>query len=155
MSARNDREALVVGDAPAPTGPYSHVIRVGEFAITAGFGPHDAKTGAMPSGIAAQTHAAIDNLQAALKAVGMTLGDVVKTTVHLADLRDVAAYNEAYATRFAEPFPVRTTVQSGLMGFLIEIDAMALRQPQSSPDAPSSDRGIAPMPLRERSLTDE
>jgi enamine deaminase RidA (YjgF/YER057c/UK114 family) len=69
----------------------------------------------------------IRNLEAALGAVGLTLSDVVKTTVHLADLADFGAFNEVYRARFPEPYPVRTTVGSQLAGFLVEIDAVAAR----------------------------
>ncbi|MGW9280908.1 RidA family protein [Streptomyces diastaticus] len=57
----------------------------------------------------------------------MSMRDVVKVTAHLRHLeRDFAAYDEAYRAFFAEPCPVRTTVGSGLMGILVEIDVVAL-----------------------------
>ena len=93
---------------------------------TAGFGPEHPRSGAVPDGVGAQTEQVIDNLEAALRVVGLGLGDVVKVTVHLQHLqRDFAAFNEVYARRFPEPFPVRTTVGSDLLDILVEIDVVA------------------------------
>jgi enamine deaminase RidA (YjgF/YER057c/UK114 family) len=97
------------------------------FVFTAGLSPHVPATGALPEGIQAQTDQAISNLSTALNAVGLNLSDVVKTTVHLSDLADFAAFNEVYRNRFLQPYPVRTTVGSQLGGFLVEIDAVAAR----------------------------
>ncbi|MQA85552.1 MAG: UTRA domain-containing protein [Streptosporangiales bacterium] len=119
-------------DLPTPAGPYSHVVEAGGFVYTAGLGPQDPDTGAAPDGIAAQTDRVIDNIERALAAVGLSIAHVVKTTVHLQHLdRDFAAYNEVYARRFAQPYPVRTTVGSSLPGILIEVDVVAVR-----PDRP-------------------
>lgn len=120
--------AITSDDLPRPAGPYSHVIDTGQFVFTAGFGPQDPATGETPEGVAAQTEQVISNVESALKAVGLTLADVVKTTVHLQHLdRDFPAYNEVYARRFPAPYPVRTTVGSTLANILVEIDAVAVR----------------------------
>jgi reactive intermediate/imine deaminase len=121
------KTATTSSELPPPGGPYSHLVEANGFVFTAGLSPHDPATGAIPDGIGAQTEQAISNLETALDAVGLTLSDVVKTTVHLADLADFAAFNEVYRKRFPEPFPVRTTVGSQLAGFLVEIDAVAAR----------------------------
>lgn len=113
---------------PAPAGPYSHVVEAGNVVWTAGFGPQDPADGKVPHGIEQQTEQVIDNVEAALAVVGLGLRDVVKATVHLQHLeRDFAAYNEVYARRFREPYPVRTTVGSNLLGILVEIDVVAVR----------------------------
>lgn len=112
---------------PAPAGPYSHVVTAAGLVWTAGFGPQNPQTGVVPEGIIAQTEQVITNVEAALRLCGLGLEDVVKTTVHLQHLkRDFAAYNEVYARRFADPFPVRTTVGSDLMDILVEIDVVAV-----------------------------
>jgi reactive intermediate/imine deaminase len=121
------KTATTSSELPPPGGPYSHLVEANGFVFTAGLSPHDPATGAIPEGIGAQTEQAISNLETALGAVGLTLSDVVKTTVHLADLADFAAFNDVYRKRFPEPFPVRTTVGSQLAGFLVEIDAVAAR----------------------------
>ena len=64
-------------------------------------------------------------MQAVLDVQGLTMNDVVKTTVHLQDLADFAEFNEAYAEFFSAPYPVRTTVGSQLANILVEIDVVA------------------------------
>jgi enamine deaminase RidA (YjgF/YER057c/UK114 family) len=117
----------VVEGLPAPGGAYSHVTRTAEGVVfTAGFGPHDPRTGALPDGIEAQTEATLANVARALAAVDLDLSHVVKATVHLAELqRDFAAFDAAYRRVLPEPYPVRTTVGSQLLGILVEIDVVA------------------------------
>ena len=121
------KTATVSDQLPEPAGPYSHVVEQNGIVYTAGFGPQDPATGAVPVGIAAQTEQVISNLETALDRVGLTLADVVKTTMHLQDLADFSACNEVYARRFSEPYPVRTTVGSDLPNILVEVDAVAMR----------------------------
>lgn len=120
-------EYIVSEDLPAPGGPYSHVVRAGNMVWTAGFGPADPATGEIPDGIAAQTDATIDNVERALRAAGLSLGDVVKVTAHLQHLHEhFAPFNEVYARRFTGSRPVRTTVGSDLLNILVEIDVVAV-----------------------------
>jgi 2-iminobutanoate/2-iminopropanoate deaminase len=68
----------------------------------------------------------MQNVEQILKAAGCSWDDVVKSTVHLADITDFAAYNEVYASYFTGIKPARTTVQSGLgNGIKVEIDVVA------------------------------
>ena len=117
----------LVDGLPAPGGAYSHVTGTADgLVFTAGFGPHDPETGAVPDGVETQTVAALANVTRALAAVGLDLSNVVKATVHLADLpRDFPAFDAAYRRVMPEPFPVRTTVGSQLLGILVEIDVIA------------------------------
>lgn len=110
---------------PRPAGGYSHVVTDSRLIWTAGFGPHDPATGSFPDGIADQTAAVIDNVERALALAGAGLRDVVKVTVHLADLADFAEFDAVYAQRFPPPHPVRTTVGSALLGIRVEIDVVA------------------------------
>ena len=122
------RAAHTSPDLPVPAGPYSHVVQCGDVVWTAGFGPQDPATGLIPEGIERQTEQVIDNVESALRVVGLGLGDVVKATVHLQHLeRDFPAYNEVYGRRIPRPYPVRTTVGSELLGILVEIDVVAVR----------------------------
>lgn len=122
------RNATTNPNLPSPAGPYSHVVEVNGLAFTAGFGPQDPATGQVPGGVTAQTEQAISNVEAALEAVGLSLADVAKTTVHLQHLdRDFAGYNAVYGRRFTEPYPARTTVGSTLANILVEIDVVAIR----------------------------
>jgi 2-iminobutanoate/2-iminopropanoate deaminase len=122
------REKITVQDAPTPAGPYSQGIVAGPFVFVAGQGPKDPQTGVTPEGIEAQTHGVLRNVAAILRGAGCTMNDVVKSTVHLADLSDFAAFNSVYREYFEEPLPVRTTVGSELMGILVEIDVIAYRE---------------------------
>ena len=110
---------------PRPAGPYSHVAVANGFVFTAGFGPQEPGTGAIPTGVAEQTEAVIRNVERALAEAGLDLSHVVKVTAHLADLADFAAYNAVYERMFPAPYPVRTTVGSQLSGILVEIDVVA------------------------------
>ena len=118
-------EKLRSGKLPAPAGPYSHLAVANGFVFTAGFGPQDPATGAVPPTVEAQTEAVIRNVERALAEVGLDLSHVVKVTAHLADLADFAAYNGVYERMFPAPYPVRTTVGSQLNGILVEIDVVA------------------------------
>lgn len=122
------KTAILSDQLPNPAGPYSHVVEANGIVFTAGFGPQDPATGNVPEGIEAQTEQVLSNVDTALAQLGLTLADVVKTTVHLEHPeRDFAAYNEVYARRFSVPYPARTTVGSRLANILVEVDAVAVR----------------------------
>jgi enamine deaminase RidA (YjgF/YER057c/UK114 family) len=72
-----------------------------------------------------QTAQTLENIRAILESAGLGMEDVVKATVHLADLSLFARFNEAYTRFFPDPKPVRTTVGSTLYGILVEIDVVA------------------------------
>lgn len=112
-----------------PRGAYSQRWRAGDFLFVTGTGPIDPVTGEVVSdSIEQQTEQTIENISAILEADGASLGDVVKVTVHLSDPSLFGRYNAVYSRRFAQPYPVRTTVGSDLghtPGMLIEIDCIA------------------------------
>lgn len=121
------KNAIVSPNLPVP-GALSHVVEMAGIVFTSGFGPQNPETGEVPVGIRAQTEQTLNNVEAALREVGLDLSHVVKTTVHLERLdRDVAVYNEVYAQRFPAPYPARTTVGSTLGNILVEIDVVAIR----------------------------
>ncbi|GAA0397081.1 reactive intermediate/imine deaminase [Acrocarpospora corrugata] len=123
------KQEIRTTDSYAPVGPYSQGLVAGDFVYTAGVGPLDAATGeVVGDDVAEQTHKTLRNLGAILAAHGLTFDDVVKSTVHLQNLKeDFAAYNEVYRTYFTEPYPVRTTVGSQLLDILVEIDFVAYK----------------------------
>ncbi|GAA2679480.1 reactive intermediate/imine deaminase [Streptomyces anthocyanicus] len=136
MSESNGKQAVHTDGAPRPAGAYSQGVVAGGFLFTAGFGPQDPVTGAVPEGVGAQTAQVLRNVGAVLAARGLSPRDVVKVTAHLQHLRrDFAAYDAAYREFFEEPHPVRTTVGSDLMDILVEIDVVALL-PGPGPDLP-------------------
>jgi 2-iminobutanoate/2-iminopropanoate deaminase len=114
--------------APSPIGPYSQGIDAGAVYCSGQIGA-DPKTGALEDGVVAQTRRALSNLRAVLEASGLTLGDVVKTTVFMADLAEFLQMNEEYGKHFSKPFPARSTVQAAALpkGARVEIDAVAVR----------------------------
>jgi 2-iminobutanoate/2-iminopropanoate deaminase len=110
--------------APAPKGPYSQGRVAGGLLFVAGQAPFDAKGTMVGTTIAEQTRATLENVRAIVEAAGATLADVVKVNVYLTDLSNFAAMNEVYSSFFPQPYPARTTVEAGLLGFLVEIDAV-------------------------------
>jgi len=120
------RDALFPDGLVRPKAPYSPVVRSGDHVYTAGQVGFDPSGTLVVGGIAEQTRQTLANLQACLLAAGCTLDDVVKVNVFLVDLADFDAFNEVYRAAFAEPYPVRTTVQAGLPGGIrVEIEAIA------------------------------
>lgn len=119
------RIGTTVAGAPPPAGPYSHSVEAHGFLYTAGISAIDPVTGEVPASITAQTDLVMASLQTILAARGLTFDDVVKTTVHLSSLEHFAEFNAAYGKYFTEPYPVRTTVGSKLLGIDVEIDMVA------------------------------
>jgi len=124
------RRCISTPDAPPPIGPYCQGNIAGPYVFTSETGGVDPKTGQLPpGGITPQTNQIIDNLQAILRAGGCQLEDVAKVTVYLANLGDFSAMNAVYGKRFAQPYPVRSILQSPLPepGALVAMEATALR----------------------------
>lgn len=104
------RKALSSPTASA-IGPYSHAVDDGTHVFCSGQTPIDPETGRLrQGGVGEQTHQCFDNLFAVLADGGLGAEDVVKVNVYLTDMDDFAEMNEAYATRFSDPPPARTTV---------------------------------------------
>ena len=117
-------------DAPAAIGPYSQAIKHGSTLYLAGQIAIDPKTSQVNAGsIEDQTRLVFDNLKAVLAANGMTLDDVVATTVFMRDLNDFARMNAVYATYFKDKPPARATVQVARLprDVAIEISATAAK----------------------------
>ena len=122
--------AIATPKAPGAIGPYSQAIRTGGFVYTSGQLPIDPATGTFPEGgIEAQTRQSLTNVQAILEAAGLSMKNVVKTTVFLADMADFAAMNEIYAQFFAAPYPARSAVAVKTLpkGALVEIECIAAK----------------------------
>ena len=114
--------------APSAIGPYSQAIQVGHFVYTSGQLPIDPDTGAFPEGgIKEQTRQSLLNVKAILEEAGLTMGNVVKTTVFMADMNDFADMNAVYAEFFSEPYPARSAVAVKTLpkGALVEIEVVA------------------------------
>ncbi|NPD81585.1 RidA family protein [Palleniella muris] len=123
-------KALHTDKAPAAIGPYSQAIEVNGMVFASGQIPLDPATGnVVEGGIKEQTQQALTNAKAIMEAAGLTLANVVKTTVFMADMNDFAAMNEVYATFFTEPFPARSAVAVKALpkGVLVEVECIAAR----------------------------
>ena len=116
-------------NAPAAVGPYCHAKLVDDTLYTSGQIGLIPDTGELPQGVEAQATQALENLKAVLRAAGMGMEDVVKTTVFLADINDFAAINAIYAGYFPGDPPARSCVQAAALpkGALFEIEAIAAK----------------------------
>jgi len=124
------RRTVEAEDAPKPVGPYAQAVLAGDFVFLAGQIGLDPATGRLVAGgTREQLVQVLENLHAVLRATGHGLADVVKTTVYLVDLAEMALVNEAYARYFPAPHPARATVQVAALpaGARVEIEAVAVR----------------------------
>ena len=126
-------ERIFPADTPKPRGPYTPVIRAGDFVFVSGQGPVDPVTDQMSYGdIQQETRVTLNNVKRLLEAAGASLGDVVKVSVFLKDGKDFPAMNEVYREFFDEQRPTRTTVAVAFADPLmkIEIDCIAYKPAQ-------------------------
>jgi 2-iminobutanoate/2-iminopropanoate deaminase len=122
--------AVTTGGAPGAIGAYSQAIDTGTLVFVAGQVGIDPSSGELvDGGVEAQAERALRNIMAILDACGLTMADVVKTTVLLADINDFQAVNALYARFVSDPPPARATYQVAALprGALIEIEAIAAR----------------------------
>ena len=123
------KEVIETPGAPGAIGPYSQAIDAGPFVYTSGQLPINPVTGEMPADIEGQTAQSLENVSAVLEAAGLSMANVVKTTVFLADMGDFAAMNGVYSTYFAAPYPARSAVAVKTLpkNALVEIEVVAVR----------------------------
>jgi len=125
-----EKEIITSDKFPAPKGPYSPVVRAGDFLFVSGQGPIDPDSGEVLRGtIEEQTELVLNNLKAILKGAGSSLDRVVKTSVFLDKIEDFAAMNRVYAKFFPNDPPARTTVEAANLplGISVEIELIALQ----------------------------
>lgn len=117
-------------NAPAAVGPYSQAIDCGDFVFLSGQIPLVPETGLVAKGgLEAQAHQMFANIQAVLAEAGMSLSNVVKTTVFMTSLSQFAAFNAVYAEYFKAPYPARSCVEVSALpkGVLVECELIAKR----------------------------
>ncbi len=133
---KEDKMSKVISTpkAPAAVGPYSQAIQVSEVTdiiFTSGQLGLIPETGEFAEGgVEAQARQALENIKAVLSEAGLTMKNVVKTTVLLADIADFAAVNAIYAEYFEEgSYPARSAFQVAALpkGGLVEIETVAAR----------------------------
>ena len=130
-----DRFAVSAADAPAAIGPYSHGILTGDTLYVSGQLGVDPESGALEETLQGQTERALKNLSSILAASGMTLANVVKTTVFIVDMSQFSSVNEIYGRAFEAvsgentQFPARSCVQVADLpkGAQVEIEAIAVK----------------------------
>lgn len=126
MTDQSNARARMIDVAGRKTGGYySAAVVAGGFVFVSGQTPRDADRRVIGDSIETQAAAALDNVARVLAAAGASLEDIVKTTIYLTDLALFPQFNTVYATYFPDFKPARTTVECGLQGVMIEIDAIA------------------------------
>ena len=115
--------------APAALGPYAQAIEAGGVVYTSGQLGMVPDTGALANGLACQTVQALENLISVLKAAGLGLENVVKTTCFLQHMDEFSLFNEIYAQYFTNSKPARSCVEVARLpkGALVEIEAVAVK----------------------------
>ena len=117
-------------NAPAAVGPYSQAIEANGFVFTSGQLGLIPETGELPEGVEAQARQSLTNIKAVLEEAGLTMANVVKTTVLLADIADFAKVNAIYAEFFEEgALPARSAFQVAALpkGGMVEIETICAR----------------------------
>lgn len=120
-------------NAPAAIGPYVQGVDLGNMLITSGQIPIDPKTGEIAEDIIAQTTQSLKNIQAIVEKAGLSVANIVKTTVFVKDMNDFASVNATYEAFFNQhnaPYPARSCVEVARLpkDVGIEIEAIAIRQ---------------------------
>jgi reactive intermediate/imine deaminase len=130
----NDVEFLKSGAVLPPGLPFSDGVRVGNLVILSGqLGIKPGALELVPGGIEAEARQTLENIRATLAAHGLSLKDVVRVQVMLADMADWPRFNAIYSEYFSEPWPARSAFgASGLaLGARVEIEAFAVTPPQT------------------------
>ena len=125
------KKEISTPNAPYAIGPYSQGVKIGNMVFVSGQLPIDPQTGKFPDDdIAVLTRRSLDNISAVLYEAGMTMRDVVKTTIFLVDMNDFKAVNEVYAGYFDDVAPARSAVAVAELpkGARIEIEAIAISE---------------------------
>ena len=124
-----DKQPLSTDKAPAAIGPYSQAVRAGDLLFISGQLPTDPATGEFAgTTVAAQTRQSLGNISAILGAAGLTLANVVKTTVFLKDMNAFGEMNGVYGEFFKDEPPARACVEVARLpkDALVEIEAVAV-----------------------------
>ena len=130
--------------APKPLGPYTPVVRAGDWVIVSGqLGIKDGVL--VPGGVAGQTTQAVKNLKERLKEAGVSIHDIAKTLCFLTDMDTFATFNEAYVAGFDGARPARSTIGVAALPFggAVEIEAWAYK-----PLAPAKKAAVKKAPAK-------
>ncbi|GMB01790.1 RidA family protein [Pelosinus sp. IPA-1] len=128
------KKIIVSDQAPKAIGPYSQAVYVDKLLFVSGQLPIEPANGTMPDDIKAQTKQSLKNIKAILETAGLSMDNVIKTTVYLKDLGEFAEVNDMYATFFKKNPPARVCVEISRLpkDALVEIDAIAYNGSKSA-----------------------
>lgn len=123
------KKEIATKNAPGAIGPYSQAVEANGMVFVSGQLPINPETGEMPDEINEQAMQSIANIKAVLAEVGLTLDNVVKSTVFLSDMSLFTGMNEVYSLAFSAPFPARSAfaVKELPKGAKVEIEVIAVR----------------------------
>jgi 2-iminobutanoate/2-iminopropanoate deaminase len=118
------RSPVLSPDAPPPSGGYSQGIVAGDFLYLSGQGPYDSAGARVGETIAEQVRQVLENLDAVARAAGGSLQNAVRCGMYISDMAHFDEMDAEYRRFFSDPMPARTTIQSDLVGFDVEGDAV-------------------------------
>jgi reactive intermediate/imine deaminase len=118
------RKPVLSQEAPQPSGGYSQGIVAGGFLYLSGQGPFDAEGTRVGTTVAEQVRQVLENLDAVARAAGGSLRNAVRCGMYISDMKHFDEMDAEYRLFFEEPMPARTTIQSDLVGFDVEGDAV-------------------------------
>lgn len=123
------KKVICSSKAPGAIGPYSQAIEVNGMVFVSGQLPIDATTGLMPETVEGQAKQSLENMKSILEEAGLSMANIVKTTVFLADMSYFADMNKVYATYFEGDYPARSAVAVKALpkDALVEIECIAAR----------------------------
>jgi 2-iminobutanoate/2-iminopropanoate deaminase len=122
------REPVRSGEAPPPSGGYSQGIVAGGLLFLSGQGPYDANGNRVGETVAEQVRQVLENLDAVARAAGFSLQNAVRCGMYISDMAHFDEMDAEYRRFFSDPMPARTTIQSDLVGFDVEGDAVVALQ---------------------------
>ncbi len=117
-----------IDGAPEAIGPYSQAIQSGNLIFCSGQTPLDPETMKLVgTTIEEQTERVLQNLSIVLAGLGLSLQNIVKTTVFLKSMDDFQGMNGVYAKMFGEHRPARSTIaiRQNPLDALVEIECIA------------------------------
>jgi 2-iminobutanoate/2-iminopropanoate deaminase len=117
------KQIITSANAPAPIGPYSHAVKMGNTLFVSGqVGKHPKSGELMLSDIKTETTQVMENLKGILEEAGMDFANVCKTTIFLTDMENFASVNEVYGSYFKGDFPARETVQVSKLPLNVNVE---------------------------------
>ena len=124
------KKIITSENAPAPIGPYSHAVKVGNMLFVSGQVGKNPKTGELILGnVKSETKQVMENIKAVIEAAGLKMSDIVKSSIFLSDMNNFTQVNEVYGTYFISNPPARETVQVAALPkkVNVEISVIAIK----------------------------